>query len=89
MRYTCGVVQVVGPLYAEVLVEAAAILGASQQLRALWPASEVRTPWSAALEGFYTAAIDLAVVPVAAAWDGPAAFLTPREVVFPDAMASR
>lgn len=76
--------QVVGPLYADVLLEAGRQLGTGQQMQALWPAVDPREPWNAALEGFLAALVDLPVVPSTGSQ-----LLTPRHVIFPDAMAAR
>lgn len=81
------VAQVVGPLYVEVIQHACAAFGPGAQLSRLWPQRPLDPPWSAVLEGFSAAVVDRAVVPSAARGGTP--FITPRQAVFPDAMAAR
>ena len=52
-RQISDVAQVVAPLYAKVLTEAAQTLGAGPAFAALWPAGTFRAPWGLAVQKLY------------------------------------
>ena len=52
-QIVCNLAQVIAPLYAKVLEQAARTLGAGPAFAALWPAGAFRAPWDLAVRHLY------------------------------------
>ena len=82
--------QVIAPLYAKVLAQAAHALGPGPAYNSLWPTGTLRSPWSLTQERLYREVASLQVMPSAAASSGGSSgWLRPDQVTFLDDAVSK
>lgn len=80
--------QVIAPLYAKVLQQAAQELGPGAAYDVLWPCGTLRSPWNLALERLYQVVATLPVVPTTAGGGGNR-WLRPDQLLYLDDAVSK